>query len=245
MRPPAGQIAAPDFPERTGWINVASLRMDEQRGRPVLIEFFDVCRVSSLRTLPYIRAWHDRYPGLRVISVHAPGYPPSHDEAVVRDGVKRLEISHAVALDQRFELWQLYDNEGWPARYLFDQELRLFEIHYGEGAYGDTERAIQELLDAPGELVAPVRPEDDPEALLVVPTAEQPGAYCGPYEAGEVWAVLEGSGTICVDREPRDVDHSGAHRLIAHGVHTEAALALVPGDGVICHATCFTPGLAP
>ena len=60
--------------------------------------------------------------------------------------VTRLGIAHAVALDSELELWSLYGNEGWPARYLFDDEARLAEYHYGEGAYAESERAIQELL---------------------------------------------------------------------------------------------------
>src|SRR3954463_12547921 len=144
VRTPAGKIAAPMFPDGTSWLNVAMLRMDKQHGRPVLLEFFDVCRVSSLRTLPYVKAWAAKYPDLRVISVHSPGYPPSHDEGVVRAAVERLEIEHAVALDERMAIWQLYGNEGWPGRYLWDKELRLFELHYGEGAYRETEEAIQE-----------------------------------------------------------------------------------------------------
>ncbi|MDX6656541.1 MAG: hypothetical protein QOH62_1334 [Solirubrobacteraceae bacterium] len=233
------------FPEGTSWINVATLRMDQQLGRPVLVEFFDVCRVSSLRTLPYVQAWAAKYPELRVISVHAAGYPPSRDEAVVRAAVQRLDVEHAVAIDEHLALWQLYGNKGWPARYLWDAELRLFELHYGEGAYRETEHAIQELLGIETELVDPVRPEDDPEAMLVVPTAEQEGAYAGPYEAGGVWAVLEGTGTIRVNGAEREVTFSGAHELVEHGVHTEAVLSLDIGEGVTCHATVFTPGLAP
>jgi hypothetical protein len=81
--------------------------------------------------------------------------------------------------------------------------------------------------------------------MLVVPTAEQEGAYCGPYEAGGVWAVLEGTGTISVNGAEREVTFTGAHELVEHGVHTEAVLSLDIGDGVTCHATVFTPGLAP
>ena len=75
MRPPVADIAAPPFPVRLPWVNVSTLRMDKQRGRPVLIEFWDFCRVNSLRTLPYVKAWHERYAqdGLRVVSVHCPG----------------------------------------------------------------------------------------------------------------------------------------------------------------------------
>jgi hypothetical protein len=233
------------FPDGIGWLNVATLRMDQQIGRPVLVEFFDVCRVSSLRTLPYVKAWAAKYPDLRVISVHSPGYPPSRDEDVVRATVERLGIEHAVALDQRLAIWQLYGNEGWPGRYLWDTRLRLFEIHYGEGAYRETEEAIQELLGVDADLVEPLRPEDEPSAMLVVPTPEQQGAYSGPYEAGAVWAVLEGTGTIRVNGEDHDVAYTGAHELIEHDIHTEGVLALEIGEGVTCHATTFTPGLAP
>jgi hypothetical protein len=245
VRTPVGKIAAPMFPGGTTWLNVAMLRMDQQIGHPVLVEFFDVCRVSSLRTLPYVKAWAAKYPDLRVISVHTPGYPPSREEAVVRAAVERLGIEHAVALDHQMAIWQLYGNEGWPGRYLWDTRLRLFEIHYGEGAYRETEEAIQELLGVQQELVEPVRPEDEPTAMLVVPTPEQPGAYSGPYEAGAVWAVLEGQGTVRVNSSDYAVTYTGAHQLLEHGVHTEGVLSLEVGDGVLCHATTFTPGLAP
>ena len=97
-------------------------------------------------------------------------------------------------IDSELELWQEYENEGWPARYLFDGRARLFEYHYGEGAYEETELAIQELLGVEREPLAPLRPEDAPGALLRRRRAEQPGAYAGPYEAGGVWAVLDGAG---------------------------------------------------
>jgi hypothetical protein len=246
MRPPVDTIVAPPFPRELAWVNVAPLRMDKQRGRPVLIEFFDFCRVQSLRTLPYVRAWHDRYAqdGLRVVSVHAPGYPPGRDEDAVRDAVARLGIEHPVCLDTQFELWQLYDNEGWPARYLFDGESRLADFHYGEGGYHETEGAIQELLGIERPLLDPLRPEDDPAAMIVVPTPEQPGAYSGPYEAGGAWVVLSGSGTESANGSEIAVEHPGAHPIVEHDRHTAGVLELQVGDGVTCHATCFTPGVA-
>ena len=72
--PAVDTINAPPFPRPATWINVASLRLDQQRGRPVLVEFFDICRVNSMRTLPYVQAWHERYEadGLRVVQVHTP-----------------------------------------------------------------------------------------------------------------------------------------------------------------------------
>ena len=247
MRPPVDDIPAPPFPPKLPWVNVASLRMDKQRGRPVLIEFWDFCRPNSMRTLPYVKAWHERYAesGLRVISVHSPGFEPSRDESAVRAAVERLGIEHPVCIDSDLEVWDWYENQGWPARYLWTGEGHLFEYHYGEGAYAETERAIQELLGIECRLVAPVHPEDDPEALIVVQTEDQPGAYSGPYEAGAVWAVLSGEGRIAVNGDSVAVDHPGAYLLLDHPVHTEGVLELEIGDGVTCHATCFSPGLAP
>jgi thiol-disulfide isomerase/thioredoxin len=248
MRVPTDTIAAPMFPASLKWLNVATLRMDKQRGRPVLLEFWDFCRPASLRTLPYLQAWHERYAeaGLRVISVHAPGFEPGQDVENVKAAVERLGITHPVLLDPELQLWQIYENQGWPSRYLFNQELRLFEVHFGEGGYHETEAAIQELLGIEG--VAPVdyfHPEDDPDARIVVPTADVEGPYSGPYEAGAVWAVLEGSGQISVNGLPHPVEYTGAHLLVDHGRHEAAVLELEIGAGVECHATIFTPGLAP
>jgi thiol-disulfide isomerase/thioredoxin len=246
VRAPIDTINAPPFPGTLPWVNVASLRMDKQLGKVVVVEFWDFCRVNSLRTLPYLQAWHERYEGdgLRVIGVHCPGFEPSRDEAAVRDACARLGVEHPVCIDAGFDVWDLYDTPGWPSRYVFTPELKLFEYHHGEGAYAETEGAIQELLGVERELVAPVRPEDDPAARIVAPTPEQPGPYSGPYAAGGVWAVLSGNGTVEANGEPVAVEHPGCHRLIEHERHTEGVLDLRVGDGVTCHAVQFTAGLA-
>jgi thiol-disulfide isomerase/thioredoxin len=228
------------------WVNVPRVRMEREVGHPVLVEFWDFCRPNSMRTLPYVKAWHERYAesGLRVIGVHCPGFPASEDVAAARAAVARLGISYPVLLDPQLEVWEDYGNEGWPARYLWDRQGALFDYHYGEGAYADTELAIQELLGLAREPFAPLRPEDEPGALLAPQTQDQPGAYSGPYEAGGVWGVFDGRGQVRVNGRGLTVDHPGAYPLIEHERHTEAVLALEPGPGVTCYATCFTPGRA-
>ncbi len=216
----------------------------------MLVEFWDFCRPSSLRTLPYVQAWHERYgpAGLRVIGVHCPGFEASHGEQAVRDAVARLEIAHPVLIDSELEVWQEYENVGWPARYLFDGRARLFDYHFGEGGYAETELAIQELLGVRREPLAPLRPEDAPDAMLAPQTQDQQGAYSGPYEAGGVWAVLDGAGTVTVsDGEAEELElavtHPGAYSLLDHDRHTVGVLDLQIGPGVTCLATCFTPGI--
>jgi hypothetical protein len=246
VRAPVDHIAAPPFPPRLPWINVATLRMDQQLGRPVLIEFWDFCRANSIRTLPYMRAWHERYEavGLRVIGVHAAGFEPSADPEAVREAVARLDVPYPVVVDVNLEIWRDYGNLGWPARYLFGPNGMLLHYHYGEGGYDETEREIQELLGIDEPLLEPLRPEDAPGAQLAIQTDDVAGPYSGPYEAGAVWAVLDGHGSVTVNGETIAVDHPGAYELISHPRGTAGELELDLGDGVSCHGVCFTPGLA-
>ncbi len=246
MRPPAEfDLIAPPFPKQAEWINVAALRMDQQKGRPVLVEFWDFCRVNSLRTLPYLKVWHERYAetGLRVVGIHAAGFEPSGDADAVRAAVARLGIEYPVMVDAEFEAWQAYGIDGWPSRYLWDGEGKLVDFQVGEGGYAETEQAIQALLGIQREVLTPVRPEDEPGALLPPQTADQPGPYSGPYEAGGVWAVLSGAGTVRVGGRDIAVEHPGAYALTEHDRHTAGVLELEIGDGVTCHAVCFTPGV--
>ncbi len=251
MRAPVDTIFAPPFPAGLPWVNAPASGVGIVRpGGAMLVEFWDFCRASSMRTLPYVKAWHERYEraGLRVIGVHCPGFDASRGEAAVRAAVARLGIAYPVLIDSELALWQEYENAGWPARYLFDASARLLDYHYGEGAYEETELAIQELLGVERELLAPLRAEDAPGAALAPPTADQPGAYCGPYEAGGVWAVLDGAGTITVtagECEARElaVAQAGAYPLLEHERHTSGTLELRLGCGLRCLATCFTPGV--
>jgi thiol-disulfide isomerase/thioredoxin len=247
MRAPVDHIAAPEFPSRLRWFNAEALRMDQQLGHPVLIEFWDFCRANSIRTLPYLQAWHERYApaGLRVIGVHASGFPPSGEPDAVGAAVERLGVAYPVVVDTEHEIWERYGNLGWPGRYLFDPRGMLFEQHYGEGAYDETEQAIQELLGLDEPLLEPRRPEDVPGARLEPQSEDVEGPYSGPYRAGGVWAVLDGTGWIEVDGRVIEIDHPGAYELISHPHSTEGELRLRVGPGVECHAVTFTPGLDP
>lgn len=179
--PADADIYAPELPPRLAWLNAPFIRMATLLGRhAVLLEFWDFARVNSLRTLPYLKAWHERYAdaGLQVIGVHSPGYSFGRDPALVEQAVERLEVPYPVVLDPGLEIWQLYGNRGWPGRYLFDRTQKLRDVNYGEGAYAETERAICECLaELNGDFVSPpplepLRPEDAEGALLEPQTAD-------------------------------------------------------------------------
>ena len=246
VRAPVDHIAAPLFPPGLEWINTRPLNIYRLRGNPVLIEFWDFCRPNSIRTLPYVKGWHERYGrlGLQVIGVHSPGFPPSRDAGAVRAAVSRLGISYPVLVDSEHEVWRLYENLGWPARYLFGADGMLFHYHYGEGAYEETERDVQRLVGAQGPTIPPQRPEDRPGAVLRPQSEDEAGQYSGPYEAGGVWAVLEGEGRVTANGRELQIAGPGCYELIAHDRSTRGHLELSCSEGVRCHAVCFTPGLA-
>jgi hypothetical protein len=246
MRAPRDGIFAPEFPPGLRWINSRPLRLQQLSGRPILIEFWDFCRANSIRTLPYVKAWHERYAaaGLTVIGVHSAGFEPSADPDNVRDAVARLGIEHPVVIDADLVIWRTYENLGWPARYLFTGAGTLLHYHYGEGCYDETELAIRELLGVSGPLLEPIRPEDVPGARLALQTDDVLGPYTGPYEAGGVWAVLDGRGTVTAFGRELDVRHPGAYELISHRRSIRGRVELRLNGAVRCLAVCFTPGLA-
>jgi hypothetical protein len=243
------------------WLNVAFLRMDRLMGaHVVLLEFWDFARVNSLRTLPYLKAWHQRYgpAGLRVIGVHSPGYSFGRDSETVAHAVERLEIRHAVLLDPELEVWRLYGNRGWPARYLFDRTGLLRLVHYGEGEYLDTELAIQECLSELDEdlwLPEPVgtlRPEDAPGALLEPQTADLalPGdrsrlELVRDWTDGEDWIEAADAGAAA-----RFTFSAGGAFAVLSGGDLEPGLYETEGEieaespGLRLHGVQFTPRFA-
>ncbi|MFM8884596.1 MAG: DipZ protein [Solirubrobacterales bacterium] len=243
MRPPIDTIVAPSFPEGLEWLNVAPLRIEKQSERPVLVDFWDFCRPESLKVLPHIQRWHETYEplGLRVISVHSPGFAAGRDPEVVRAAAERLGVEHPVVLDPDFACWRAYDNPGWPARYLFAPGLSLVDVHHGDGAIRETELAIREQLgldDRPG----PGCPPDDADDLLVVPSPPREGNGSGPYAAGEAWAICDGRGELEVNGETLEVAGPGAVLLVSHPRHTEGVLDIRAGDGVEVLETVFLAG---
>jgi thioredoxin family protein len=153
------------------WLNSEPLTARELRGTDVLISFWTYSCVNWLRTLPYLKAWHETYSdrGAIVVGVHAPEFGFEHDLDNVRRATTELGIDYPVVIDNDFAIWRAFANHYWPAVYLVDCVGRVRFQHFGEGAYEETERAIQQLLgiDAPTVRIdaGGVAEAADPETL--------------------------------------------------------------------------------
>ena len=232
-----------------------------------MVHFFDFAQLNSVRTVPYLRAWHDRYSreGLAMVGVHSPRFPFTQEYDVVAEAAERLEITWPVIVDREFSLWRLYEPHGWPALFLWGRGGALRWYHLGEGDYQGTEEAIREALSAGNgdhdwpPLLGPLRPSDAPDAKVIPPTAEIfPGgsteepwsstegeaAIEFEYRAGGAYAATDGGGEIAiqVDGEelaPIEVTFPGLQQLTLHERSEQHRLRLEPSPGVLVYSVQF------
>jgi thiol-disulfide isomerase/thioredoxin len=135
----------------TEWLNSPRLTVASLRGKVVLVDFWTYTCINWLRTLPYVRAWSQKYQqGLVVIGVHTPEFPFEHDLDNVRRAVKQMRVEYPVVIDNDYSIWRAFRNQYWPALYLIDARGRVREHQFGEGEYERSERAIQRRLSEAG-----------------------------------------------------------------------------------------------
>jgi thiol-disulfide isomerase/thioredoxin len=130
------------------WINSPPLTNSGLRGKVVLVDFWTYTCINWLRTLPYVRAWAEKYQkhGLVVVGVHSPEFVFEKNASNVRRAVKDLKVNHPVAVDSEHVIWRAFRNQYWPALYFVDAQGHVRHHHFGEGAYGQSEMVIQQLL---------------------------------------------------------------------------------------------------
>lgn len=143
---------APSLDGAVEWLNSPPLAREDLRGKVVLIDFWTYSCINCIRTLPYVRAWAEKYrdQGLVVIGVHAPEFAFEKKIDNVRQAVAGFKIEYPVAIDNDYRIWRAFDNSYWPAHYLIDAKGQIRYHHFGEGEYRETEEAIQDLLREAG-----------------------------------------------------------------------------------------------
>ncbi|ACC74501.1 cytochrome c biogenesis protein DipZ [Paraburkholderia phymatum] len=179
VTPPAGTMmrastaAAPlpvegTLPQLTGavqWLNSPPLTAGQLRGKVVLVDFWTYSCINCLRSLPYVKAWSQKYRdmGLVVIGVHAPEFAFERNIDNVKKAVHDLGVDYPVAIDNNYAIWRAFGNQYWPAHYFIDVQGRIRHHHFGEGEYEQSEKVIQQLLADAGH----------PEAAQVATGLEQ------------------------------------------------------------------------
>lgn len=190
---------APDFPPGAAWINSKPLSLELLRGRKAtVVAFLNLTSANSLRALPALKGWFDRYAlsQLMVVGVLSPDLEMHRDPLWARAQLKRLGVEFPVVLDGERSLWTAYANEGWPALYLVDRKGQVVYDRLGEGGYLEFENELRASLS---ELVG----EDLLPAPVEVP--EPPTTRCG-QATGDIPLGARSK------RKPLSLDKNGPRR---------------------------------
>ena len=198
--PPPIEGTLPPLDGAVEWLNSPPLTAAGLRGKVVVVDFWTYSCVNCLRTLPYVRAWYEKYKdqGLVVIGVHAPEFAFEKDIDNVKRAVKDLKVDYPVAIDNDYAIWRAFDNRYWPAHYFIDAQGRIRHHHFGEGEYAESEEIIKQLLaEAGAQHVASGTVQPDAGGIALAPenAMQSPETYIG-YERAENFAA-----TAVRDRE--------------------------------------------
>ncbi|WP_425964697.1 cytochrome c biogenesis protein DipZ [Rhizobium nepotum] len=147
---------APSLNGAVEWLNASPLTTEQLRGKVVLVDFWTYSCINCIRTVPYVRAWADKFKGqgLVVIGVHAPEFAFEKKIDNVKKAIDVFGIGYPVAIDNDYKIWRAFENSYWPAHYLIDAKGQIRYHHFGEGNYRQTEQAIQDLLREAGNDLA-------------------------------------------------------------------------------------------
>jgi thiol-disulfide isomerase/thioredoxin len=142
----------PSLGGATEWLNSQPLSAAGLRGNVVLIDFWTYTCINWIRSLPYVRAWAEKYKdhGLVVIGVHTPEFSFERNVDNVRQAAKDMRVEYPIAIDNDYAIWSAFDNHYWPALYFVDAQGHIRHHQFGEGQYEQSEMIIQHLLTESG-----------------------------------------------------------------------------------------------
>jgi cytochrome c biogenesis protein CcdA/thiol-disulfide isomerase/thioredoxin len=177
---------APEFVGNQRWFNTPGdrpLTLRDLHGRVVLVDFWTYSCINCIRTLPYLKAWDERYrkDGLTIVGVHTPEFPFEREASNVEAAIEENGIRYPVAQDNEQATWNAYGNQYWPAEYFIDAAGRVRYVHFGEGEYGEKENVIRELLAEAGRKVK--GKETSVHAVAPSATVTTPETYLGAARA--------------------------------------------------------------
>jgi hypothetical protein len=268
LRPSRPNIPLPPFPPGMSWIGGPEPVSERLTARgPLLVHFFEVGELSSVRTLPFVTGLHRTLGehGLSVIGVHSPRSGLASSDEGLTAALERLDVPFPVVNDHEHRIWHAYGCEGWPSTFLWGTGGTLRWAQFGEGAYHETEAEIRaELAPAgdgglPGSVLDP--PPEGPAPQVERPSEEVfPGgahdqAWRGEpgepleveYAGAGAWVALSGEGTleIRVDDEaaaPLEVTAPGLYEISRHDAHGIHEVAIWPEGSLLVWSMAFAPG---
>ena len=155
---------APELKDISGWFNTDPFTLQSLRGSVVLVDFWTYTCVNCIRTMPFLKEWHEKYSdrGLTIVGVHSPEFEFEKKPENVAEAIERHGLGWPMAQDNEMGTWRAFNNRFWPAKYLIDKDGIIRYRHFGEGSYDETEREIRKLLEEAGVDVSDIVAGTDP-----------------------------------------------------------------------------------
>jgi DNA-binding beta-propeller fold protein YncE len=147
-KPARKKVPAPSLDGATDWLNVSGpLSLEDLRGRVVLLDFWTLCCINCIHTLPDLAKLEAKYPGILVVlGIHTPKFENEKLSSSIRKAILRYEIKHPVANDSEQKIWRRYHVRSWPTLVLIDPDGNYYGQVSGEGAYEVLEQHIEKLV---------------------------------------------------------------------------------------------------
>jgi thiol-disulfide isomerase/thioredoxin/sugar lactone lactonase YvrE len=146
--PPPRKRPAPELEGGVAWLNTAGpVHLKDLRGKIVLLDFWTLCCINCIHTLPDLAKLEKKYPNeLVVIGVHSAKFSNEKTTESIRKAILRYQISHPVVNDAEMRIWDAYRASSWPTLILIDPEGFRDQWGAGEGLYEAVDNRIADLI---------------------------------------------------------------------------------------------------
>ncbi len=159
---------APDFGADGVWLDQGAPvphHIADYKGKVVLIDFWEYTCINCIRDFAVLKQWYTKYHpfGLEIIGVHYGEFNIGFDVNNVRQGAEQYHLPWPVLADLKGTTWKAYDAQGWPDRFLIDQQGKIVMSVFGEGGNLPMEEKIRALLAVshPEVLKVPIGSEEN------------------------------------------------------------------------------------
>jgi thiol-disulfide isomerase/thioredoxin len=139
---------APELEGGIAWLNTGKpLKMKDLKGKFVLLDFWTLCCINCIHTLPDLAKLEKKYEKqLVVIGVHSPKFENEKDTNSIRKAILRYEVQHPVVNDADHAIWQAYRVNSWPSLALIDPEGNYLGKVSGEGNYEILDKVLTKMI---------------------------------------------------------------------------------------------------
>lgn len=134
---------APDFTLRS--VGGANLRLQEQRGQVVMVNFWATWCGPCRQEMPHLNRLYDKYRSSGFVLL---GVNIDDDPRAAADLATKLGVRFPVLLDTDKKVSRVYDMSAMPATLLIDRDGRVRHIHrgYRDGVERTYEEQVRSLL---------------------------------------------------------------------------------------------------